>query len=297
MHTIWDYSVCWKHLTEKEKQDVLDRVKQHARERKEFVGIALSGAELMDIDFSRVDFKGAFLEGCNFENSRFTDASFEDCFLAGANLNNSALERTNLSGAVFTGASLWNSKIFAYSIKDNPINLYEESFRNLKNTDPKIYESEPRLAAHTYRELKRYFSEHCDYDSASWAAFKERTMQKKHMFKEKNYASWLSFLFWGFSCGYGEKPQRVVVFCVSIVVAFALLFQANQLLVYNINIEAVSFADSLLVSFATFSTYNFSDIAFKSCFLARFLVSLEAFVGIFSAGLFVFTLTKKYVAR
>jgi hypothetical protein len=54
VHTIWDYSTCWSHLTNSEKSELKERVIKQSREKKEFRDTPLSGADLSNMDFSAI---------------------------------------------------------------------------------------------------------------------------------------------------------------------------------------------------------------------------------------------------
>ena len=75
----------------------------------------------------------------------------------------------------------------------------------------------------TYRNIKRYFIAEGRYTDASWASFKEKTMEKMRLKKARDI-SYLPVALMGLLCGYGEKPQRIVFSSFFIIFFYALLY-------------------------------------------------------------------------
>lgn len=298
---IWDYPTCWDHLTKLEKSNLVERIANILRDNKDLNGIVLTGADLSEIDFSGANLSNTFLNGCTLIRCKFQDSNLKNAFLGASNLEQADLTRATLSGAVFSGANLNNVKLLAYSIRfeKKPVNLAMECFGSkgiFKR--PKIDESEPYFARATYQALKNYFLQNGDYDAAGWASYCERLMQQKNYWKEGNVLNWISSLIFNITCGHGEKPSRVVVFVSFIITLYALIYKSLALINhYPQTTKPIAWLDALYFSAATFSTITFPDIIPINNSGVKLFVVSEAFWGIFALSLFVFALTKKYVAR
>ena len=98
--------------------------------------------------------------------------------------------------------------------------------------------------------------------------------------------------------GYTEKPQRVILSSLLIVFIFGLLY-------YFLDVPQSSTAylphhasvwDGIYFSFITFTTVGYGDFTPRPYLGFRALACVEAFSGPFMAGLYIFTLTRRYAA-
>ena len=298
-HTVWDFGTCYKHLTVSEQNTLRDRVATALRSGGQLGGLVLSDAELHGLDFSGADLSDCFLDGCNLSRCSFVETNLRRAFFGGANVMYADLTRAEIHGAVFTGAKLGGVRLLAYSLSNgrHPINLYAESFQTSALRRPTIDESSHRPSQHTYRALKTYFVGLGDYDSASWAAFSERRMERQSLWDSRRYGSWLGSMGFGLTTGYGERPARVISFALAIVVAYAMLYCIAKSLVPQPLEWLAWFAEALYFSVSTFCTFSAPLISLADNPVSRVLVATEAFIGVFTMGLFVFTLTRRYVSR
>ena len=227
------------------------------------------------------------------------DADLRGAYLGWSNLEGCNLDRAELHGAVFTHARLNNASLLAYSFSfgRTPVNLDVSCFVHPGKHRSHIDETETGPAEHTYRALKAYFTNEGNYDSASWAGFSERRMQRKSLWKGRRYSSWLFSLIFGVLTGYGEKPHRVVLGAVGTVLGYAVLYALFGLLSPPQTNWPFAFADALYFSSSTFCTFSAPLLTIQATLLAKTLVASEAFIGVFTMGLFVFTLTRRYVSR
>jgi uncharacterized protein YjbI with pentapeptide repeats len=299
-HCVWDYPTCWEHLTSDEKTKFKERISQILRTNKNLSGLVLTGAELQSFDFSGVDMSDTFIDQCNLSNAKFVETNLSNAYLGWSNLENADLIRAELDGAVFTKANLFNIKLVACSMSFGrvPVNITKNSFKNSKLFKrPKVDESDPYPVEATYRALKAQFIGVGDYDSASWAAYCERLMQRKKYWKFKNYFKWLSSLIFGSISGYGEKPLRIFWLVLSIISLYSFLFFISGVLLQSSDKSVSSLSQSIYFSATTFCTMTVPGLEIKQTLFGMFLVSSEAFLGLISLSLVIFTLTRRYVAR
>lgn len=298
-HRVWDFSTCAEHLTPQETLTLRDRVAGELRTGGKLARVVLSGCDLRGIDFSRADLSEAFLDHCDLSSCSLVDTDLSRAYLGWSNLEDADLSRARLDTAVFTKARLHNITLLAYSIKfgRQPINLDVACFVRQGDHRPRINESEPTPTELTYRALKAYFAGEGDYDGASWAGFSERRMQRKSLWLQGRYLPWLSSLIFGVVTGYGEMPHRVVFSATAIVLAYAALYATLGVLSPSAPSKLLAVADALYFSASTFCTFSAPLLTIHASYPAKALVSSEAFFGVFAMGLFVFTLTRRYVSR
>ncbi|MFA5085936.1 MAG: potassium channel family protein, partial [Candidatus Omnitrophota bacterium] len=105
-------------------------------------------------------------------------------------------------------------------------------------------------------------------------------------------------LFMDISCGYGEKPHRIIISALLTIFGFAILFWSLRGVVSSIDpANALTWSDYLYYSAVTFTTVGYGDIIPKASSFFRLMAATEAFLGVFLTGLFIFTLARKYSAR
>lgn len=244
--------------------------------------------------------RAQFLNGCNLAGCEFVEGDLHRAFLAGSDMRGCDLSRAELDGTVFTGTNLENVKLLAYSLSygREPVNLEASLFGDFKfSSCPHINESEPYVAGPAYRSLKAYFIGRGDYDRASWAAFSEKLMERKVLWANGQYGPWICSKVFGAICGYGELPVRVVASSLGGILIFAVAFWLGNCLSRPAGGRVAGFWDALYFSTCLFAGVSFGDLVPSGSWLARLLVSAEALSGIFVFGLFIFTVTKRYVAR
>lgn len=96
---------------------------------------------------------------------------------------------------------------------------------------------------------------------------------------------WLVSWFFSLTCGYGERPENTLLSAVGTVLLFAGLF-------YVAGIEFADPSDYVIVSIQSFVALIMGSLPKSSLDQIKLLTSLEAFIGAFFIGLFVFSLTR-----
>lgn len=283
------------------------------REVEDLAGMDLAGAELNQANLS-----GMNLFDANLSGAQLVGADLSGCDLTGADLSHADLTRANLSAARLWHANLKGAKLVEADLKDADLwqarlcnvrlwrtqlsgahSITRASFRSKnKGFFPECaaYEEGAVSAEETYRNLKRYFMSEGRYNDASWASFKEKEMEKISLRNERRL-EFIPAAIMGFLCGYGEKPQRIIVSSLFVILFYAAIYNIFRTAASGIGDTALSFWDHLYFSVITFTTVGFGDIVPRSYAAYRLLSASEAFLGAFLMGLFVFTLARKYSAR
>ncbi len=318
---------CWPHTPDKNayKKALLDELEKtksaHGFNLKK---VELEGVNLSTIDFSEANLSQSVLKNSdlfhnNFEKADLLGSDFSRSDLTGSTLARTDLTRSNfigaklwlvnaedtiLSEADLTGADLWQCRLYNARLWSTDLikakNISKHNFSKKRGkffVVDKIDEVTHAAAEDAYRNLKRYFISHGKYNDASWASFKEKTMERKRLKKDKNIA-YIPVALMGLLCGYGEKPHRVILSSSVIMFLYAAAFYLLKAVRYPTDKNYVlNIWDHVYYSVVTFTTLGYGDIVPRIAPLYKMLAVSEAFVGAFMMGLFVFTLARKYSAR
>ena len=260
-----------------------------------FIGTNLTDSDLIGARINSCDFVGSDAYRANFTKAVISSSSFSHADLRGAYFVEAHFRDTDFMGAVLYDCLMWNADLSgAQHIRQN-------NFKNLesKKIRPNYRLSEKNIhgAYESYRTLKHYFYHNGLYEAGSWAARRELTMERKHFF-EKRDARYFPSLLMDVLSGYTEKPDRVILSSLVIVLLFGALyyFLNVPIAVSKGSSMPASFWDSIYFSFITFTTVGYGDFVPRAVLWFRLLVCAEAFSGPFMAGLYIFTLTRRYAA-
>lgn len=318
---------CWNHV--ENKAAYKESISKLAGEGASFKGANLSRVDLSGLDLPRVDLSGSNLSRANLSGSNLFDANLKAAELLGADLNEADMTSADLEGSDLTRCSLERARLWHANLKDSnlveanlsradlwnanladarfwrtdlykAISLSKNNFLlkpNRYSTTYRINEKGLAAAEEAYRTLKKYFLASGKYNDASWASFKEKTVERLLLKKGRKIA-YIPSLIMDFLCGYGEKPHRIILSSAFVVFGYGLAyFLLNAVTFAQGSACKMSLSDYLYYSVVTFTTLGYGDFIPKSLPLFRLLAASEAFIGAFMVGLFIFTLARRYSAR
>ncbi len=287
-------------MTEDNKKNFIAAIKEG---KKDLSRLDLSGEQLFDVNFEGAELVGADLSNCDLSHCNLKGADLTRAILVNSRLWNSDLTCANLTEANFSGTDLWNTclynaKIWHTDFKDAK-SLSTRNFSRAAElmADARINETGLLSAEEAYRDLKNYFLHNGMYNDASWASFKEKTIERLILKKNGNW-HYIPSLVMNILCGYGERPHRIVLSSIFTILTFAFIqyfFKGIE----NSSTPSyfLKWSDYLYYSTITFTTVGYGDFIPKASSLFRLLAATEAFLGVFLTGLFIFTLARKYSAR
>lgn len=243
------------------------------------------GFKLVDSDFYRADLRGAHLFNIDLSYSSLMKAN-----LKGANMHSANLTNTNLLGTIFDKASLdgviWGERVLQENQADT-------------ETDPEKKRFLYHEAEEVYRNLRITHDDQGHSRRAGRFFQREMIMRRMQMplFSIQRLSSKLIDMF----SGYGEQPFRVVVFSVTAILLFAMLYailgvrfegeiiymSLDQSFLFNLQ----RFLECLYFSVVTFTTLGYGDVTPVG--VTRVVAATEAFTGAFTLAIFVVMVVKK----
>ncbi|MBT4044247.1 MAG: hypothetical protein HOK21_03255 [Rhodospirillaceae bacterium] len=275
-----------------------------ARSGASLSGFRLARADLRDInlnrggskegyDLSKADLYRADLRGAHLFQANLTDASLMKAHLEEANLNHSILRGANLLGVVLGNAKTehadWGQKIRQHHEADAARAAGERAAEISSCTE----------AEEIYRNLRKQSESTGHFETAGAFFVLEMTMRRYQM-----RALSLSRLFSktvDLFCGYGERPFRVVLVSISVILSCALLYFAfgitdhAGIVIFDpatgLAENSMSFLNVLYFSVVTFTTLGYGDMS--PIGITRLIAASEAFLGAFVLALFVVVFVKK----
>jgi uncharacterized protein YjbI with pentapeptide repeats len=271
--------------------------------------------------------KGPNLSGGTFAFAKFVCASLSYADLTDANVVGADFTKAKLSDCLLVRVNFLNARLFSTKFRNNDLstalNLRRSSFRGFQNhvwPIEKIDETYPEQAAPMYLELTRYFTSRGMFEDASWSAYRASILRHHLLGKRANWntiwsehnaakifpmlsevkagplveyiyalIAWLKSLSFLLLTGYGERPFRVILSALSVIVSFALVYM------FPSGPTPLSFTSGLYFSVITFTTLGYGDIVPHGIF--RLFAGMEAMSGIVLVGLFLFCIGRRSVSR
>jgi hypothetical protein len=261
-----------------------------------FIGANLSNADMIGSKLESCDFIGGALVGVNFTKAILRACSFSYTDLRKSCLVEAYLDNVDFIGAHLCGVTLWNAEF--NDVKHLKRKNFQDPEKSPRKGRATISEENPLVACDSYRMLKHYLNHKGFYEDASWAAYRELTMERKYFYETRDLRYFPSLLM-DLLSGYTAKPNRVIISSLGIIFFFALAYfflNAAQSTFASAP-ETLSWMDALYFSLITFTTVGFGDLVPKAAPIYRGLVCLEAFSGPFMIGLYIFTLTRRYATN
>ena len=243
-------------------------------------GYKLQNCDFYKTNFShahcfKVDFSGSSLMKANFEGANLHFANFQNCNLLGTNF-----ERARLENVIWDKDILQERKAKVTQNKVEKIDLYQQ-------------------AEEIYRNLRRTCESDGSFETAGKFFQKEMKMRRKQLplFSSKRFISKLV----EFSCGYGERPLRIVILSAMVILLFTSIFfitglnNAGEIIQISFsastNENILNLLNALYFSVVTFTTLGYGDIL--PIGISKLFAGIEALLGGFILALFVVVFVKK----
>ncbi len=264
--------------------------KLHSGTGANLCGAYLSGALLNSAHLDMADLRKADLRGADLRKANLWSARLQNANLQGARLEEAALADADLGWILVSDAWL-DRTCFVHTQLNGAIG---EELREQ-------YE----FARNGYRRLKQNFESLGDYEGAAWAYCKERRMEKKEAWARKHYGKAIFDQVVEWVCDYGEGWRNIIGCIAFFWIFFALLYGLSGYVLTPGTPEATTISAStaqqggryavthnilhwLVFSLATMVTIELPALRASSDPVMSALMPLQAFIGIFLAGLLGF---------
>ncbi|MBU7014168.1 MAG: pentapeptide repeat-containing protein [Theionarchaea archaeon] len=268
--------------------------KANFSEEAEFMGTGFSG----DAHF----LSATFHKWARFEEARFSDTTD---FVKAEFLGDTSFWKARFEKSVdFQMATFAKNVSFLDTAFEDEI-LFEGS-RFMRNTGEDSMAS--ALLEKSYRNVKNALLERGNYSAAGEFYYQE--MEARRSRTSRTNRLWMTLYKW--LCGYGEKPQRVILISLAVIVVSALIFLFNGITILGEN-DPVRIDHSIFDIRPTWQLFRdflgtlyysgttFSHLAQPTIVpaggLSRAAVAIEGFLGIFLIILFAVVTARKMIRQ
>ena len=213
--------------------------------------------------------------------------------LCDANLHCADLENTNLLGIKLNGARTDNLDVGRELMQEK----VAEKKKKANDTEAALDNFEQ--SEEIYRILRKCSEDQGLFQAAGYWGYKELLMRRNQ--QPKWSSNWVFSKTVDILCGYGEKPENIVIFSITLVLISALLYfflgvsYDGNMLQFDpgkgITKNLANFAMTIYYSVVTFTTLGYGDITPVG--FTRFVAAIEAFIGSFTLALFVVVFVKR----
>lgn len=281
--------------------NVKELLEQRAKTSQTMNDFNLSNTNLSDINLvnggssSGYTFTNMNLYKTNFTNAHCFKIDLSGSSLMKANFTNANLHCANLTNCNLLGTKFINAKLENVIWDKQIIQEREAEKSNILEEKIDLYQQ----AEEIYRNLRKTTESDGLFETAGYFFQKEMQMRRKKMpkFSSRRLISKVVDV----SCGYGERPTRIISISIFSIFLFACIFfmtglqGANNILFFstsnNLNENINIFLDCLYFSVVTFTTLGYGDILPLG--ISKLFAGLEALLGGFVLAIFVVVFVKK----
>lgn len=296
----------WLDPSRRRDQDegVKARLECWADSGRSMAGFELAGADLEDVylvnhgDQDGYDLSGADLHRANLRQAHLFGINLQGASLMKADCTNANFHCANLAGCNLLGTKLDGAKLENVNWGDEL--LQEQQAREaFRRGDEEAALDFMQQAEEIYRNLRKVCEYQGLFEFAGHFFYKEMIARRQQVpfWSARRGTLFLVDLF----CGYGERPARVILFSMALIVLFAFLYflvgvkGPDGTIVFSLQAglleNLLQLGRSVYFSVVTFTTLGYGDIVPLGA--ARVAAALEAFIGSFTLALFVVVFVKK----
>ncbi|WP_252178891.1 pentapeptide repeat-containing protein [Endozoicomonas sp. 4G] len=299
-----DYCFWHDRDVDKSGDNVRALLEERAHKGTPMEGFYLKGANLDNLDLVCPERSQAYqlinsdLSRCSLVKAHLYRADLSGSNLLKADLSRANLHCTRLIGSNLLGVNFKSARI--EHVEFGAVFLQEEKAHQARREGD---ETKACALFEEAEEVARNIRKHCEaqglFHNAGDFFYREMTFNRYRfpsLSRHRMVSKVVDLL-----SGYGEKPERVVLFSMSFIVFFSLFYfflgiedgetliqyQSGQPFYNNL----VNWLETLYFSVVTFTTLGYGDLTPVG--LSRLFAAIEAFVGSFTLALFVVVFVKK----
>jgi uncharacterized protein YjbI with pentapeptide repeats len=280
----------------------------------------LEKANLQNANLTKAKLRGANLRFAQLQGANLAQADLREVDLTGAHLESAILEGAKLDGANLSGVILQGANLRGASLR---LTIFSDTKLDKDSLGDKVLQEtmgDYQGAKYIYLALKKNFQDIGDYDAASWAYIKERTMQqntyfplwaKKYYYERelpksastyqvvrfylKYSGKWARSFLIGAFWGYGERPANALYMALVAIVGFTILFRLTGGLVdADDPARSLELKDYFFHSLGSFTTMPYLK---PMDLVPRILTSLDAISGVTALAAFTSALSQQIGSR
>lgn len=283
--TCWDFHSCYFERT-KFESCYLDGT---GFQRTTFTDCRLLGCSLRVGSASLPEFATPGSKQASFINTTMNHVVFNSCDLTEAYIKNSDLERVDFLDCTMYGTDFLDCKLSIISIQKCSLNaarFRESYFWSCDLSDTRVNEETRFILPEDHKAYDAYKVYYQAYKLFKAQGLDDISLEVLFLAKEfertsstnRYYRWWLAGL--KYTCGYGEKPGRVVITSIALIALFALIHGLHGLSYKGIESDTwLGYVQkSLYYSAATFTTLGDGDVSLDG--FGMLLTSLEAALGL-----------------
>jgi uncharacterized protein YjbI with pentapeptide repeats len=275
-------------------------------------GANLTGAQLQEAELRNAKLQRANLVLAELQGATLLEAELQGAHLLVAKLQGASLVEAKLQGADLRQTDLTDATLHRVTLSDEKYGTARLADVHWSNSNLAVVDWGPvkrlgdelvarrRKDVHSYREAVRAYrqlavelqNQGLNEDSARFA-FRAQILQRKVLWKQRNFWKWLGSAILALLAGYGYRMWRILAAYVLIV-----LLCAGAYFVLGLFYEPhLSFLDALLTSIMAFHGRVFSEPFLHPGVPQLWVTAFEAIAGLVIEGVFIAMLTQKFFGK
>jgi len=266
-------------------------------EQTEFIGASMQNARFIGADLTGANLSKSHLEGAYLNYALLRNIRLSEAYLAG-----SYLEGVVMADEMRIGPQLvdvhWNDVNLAF-VKWSQIDMVSEEYQaHHKEEDGKLKDSFTRVeeyetAVRANRQLAVVLQNQGLDEDARRFAYRAKILQRKILWKQRNFWKWLGFAILALLAGYGYRMWRILAAYLFIVLLCAVAY-----FVLGLYYEPhLSFLEAVLTSITAFHGRVFSEPFLRPDEPQLWVTAFEAVTGLVIEDVFIAMLTQRFFGK
>lgn len=265
-------------------------------------GADLAGADLEDANLNEARLIGADLRGVNFERANLNSVQMMNTDLRGAYFERSILNSITLGDGKRVGPLMadvqWNTVNLTVVNWSQVIMLGDDHEAKQRKNNGKVKDKGTRIkeygsAVRANRQLAVALQGQGLDEEANRFAYRAQVLQRKLLWKQRNFWKWLGSAMLALLGGYGYRMWHILVTYLVIVLLCAVTYFVLGMY-YG---PHLSLLEAILTSITAFHGRVFSEPFLQPSKPQLWVTAFEAVAGLVIEGVFIAMLTQKFFGK